>query len=181
MNLQQKKLLALCSLFVIVGIPAAFGIILHDHTSADPPPLGSQLPRFSAQFVNGTAFSSDALIGRKTALIFFTTDCPHCQRQLQNFDTLAKEFEAPDLQLVALSLHDVTKTEEFLRRYPLEIPILLLSDTNVKDYFGVAIVPAVYLYDDDGQLVGVRFGERSLMMDAKLLEDFVSGSFSSPK
>ena len=181
MNLQQKKLIAFCSLAVVVGIPTALVLVLHKRISPDPPPLGSMLQRFSGRFANRTAVTSDDLIGRKLALIFFKFDCPHCQRELQNLETLSKSHDALDLQFLAIPLHDARTTEEYLQHRRLAIPTLVSSDMNFEQEFGVAMVPAIYLYDENGLLVGFRSGERSMMADQKLIQDFVGESFPSFK
>ena len=111
-NLQQKKLIAFCSLAVVVGIPTALVLVLDERISPDPPPLGSMLRCFSGQFANGTTMTSEDLIGRKLALIFFKFDCPHCQREIQNFETLSKSHDALGLQFLAIPLHDARTTEE---------------------------------------------------------------------
>lgn len=177
MKFQRKKFLALCSLLGVVSVPAAIGLLLHDQVSLDPPPLGSPLPAFPIRCVNGDEGSSLEFLGRKLVMIFFVPDCDHCRRELQNLDTISDEYR-DELQFLAVSLRSKKETRGLVDDNVLDFPVVVSHDREVASTLGVRVVPAVYLYDEYGRLVGYRFGERPLATDAKLLEDFRSNVFS---
>jgi len=57
------------------------------------------------------------------------------------------------------------RTDRFIREYDITFPVLIDDLRIVKNDYGVRVVPAIYLIDEELILRGYRSGHRSLQTD----------------
>lgn len=55
--------------------------------SRDALPEGERIPQFELTLLDGTDISSGDLLGRPSVLVFFSTTCPDCHRQLPEVES----------------------------------------------------------------------------------------------
>ncbi len=111
--------------------------------------IGDQVPDFSAKELDGKAFSSKNIIGKKTLLTYWSQTCGWCEKMLDDLREWEKTRGAdePDLLLVSsgeAELHEQMK---------LEGRILLEESASVSQRFGMSGTPSAVLIDEDGRIV----------------------------
>ena len=53
---------------------------------------------------------------------------------------------------------ELQNTEEFLKRFEIEYPIAVATDTEVFDKFGVRGIPTLFLIDKEGNIADFKVG-----------------------
>lgn len=125
-------------------------------------PLGSAIPRFELQGVDGAKFSSGSLSGAKATLIVFTCNhCPYVQGSDAMFIETAKRFMPDGLKVVAISSNDpgqypedsFEKMKDKSKRLGLPYPYLFDETQDVARSFDAQCTPECYLFNGEGKLV----------------------------
>lgn len=88
------------------------------------------------------------------AIVFFKAGCPTCQLALPYLDRL----RGGSLPVYAISQDDGARTREFLRLFPLELPVLLdaaAAGYPASNAYGIEHVPSLFVIDADGTIAEV--------------------------
>jgi peroxiredoxin len=83
------------------------------------------------------------------AIVFFKVSCPTCQLALPFLDRLRDSA----LPVYAVSQDDAARTREFLRLFPVKLPMLLDSAAAgypASNAFGIEYVPSLFVIEQDG-------------------------------
>ena len=104
-----------------------------------------------AQAFNATAFdgrpvSLAALKGKAAVLMFFSTDCPHCQQTSLRIDPIYRELRARGFEIVGLSLNqtDLAGLRNFASRFQASFPLALSSRSEFSRIAGVSVMTRIY-------------------------------------
>ncbi len=77
--------------------------------------------------------------------------------------------------MLSISHSNAETTERLISERRFSLPVLLDQKKETKQLYRIARVPALFLVDERQILRYRRFGERSLVADERLLNDFLSG------
>jgi|SRR5215469_9443767 len=132
-------------------------------------------PNFSLPEVNGGRVDLDSYRGRPVLLVFWTTSCPICQRELPMLSQLAPTFRSKGVTLLPINLDGETQAADFLSSNNLNLTSLFDSDYKVAHAYRVGGVPKFVLIDKDGK---VRRSSSGWASESVLRDwvDSVSGS-----
>ena len=116
--------------------------------------VGDRVPSFTVDMVdNGvhTTFSTAHLSG-ETVIVFFSTLCSDCQRELPELnDYYLRHKDDPGFQMIAISRAEgEDMVAPFWEEYDLQIPYSAQADRHVYDLFASSIVPRVYFVSAQG-------------------------------
>ncbi len=112
--------------------------------------IGQRAPEFTLDRLDGGVCTlSGVLAAGPAVLVFFKASCPTCQLALPFLDRL----RGGGLQIFAVSQDDEARTREFLRLFPVKLPVLL--DRPGEGYtascaFGIRFVPTLFVIERDG-------------------------------
>ena len=126
----------------------------------------SQLPEINVFTIHGESFDSAECLdpSKRTALLFFHPECEYCQKEVEGI--LARHREMRSVQWLFITLAPTEVVEEFLAEYPLEsIPDAYVLRENWPDtyeQFGVKGPPALFIYDENGNLIKRHMGATSI-------------------
>ena len=135
--------------------------------------VGDQVQGFTARTLTGQSVAVE-LAGRKTMLLFFKIDCPHCHRQLASTERFAQQYDGQGLQVIALSRAD----HEDLRPHPYSFKVLIDQSQAMVGRFGRVMVPTVALVDEAGVIRYIRSGVQSFEKDQNIVEAFMRGELN---
>ncbi len=131
-------------------------------------------PKFS--FINvsrGGLFVSDSIKNRKSCLIiYFHSECDHCQYEAKEISKNFKRFE--NYQLLMISYEAVDSIINFKEKYKLNHDnITFLHDKEYKfeEIFGHTPIPTSFIYNRNQELVKVFKGEVKIEALLKYLEN----------
>jgi peroxiredoxin len=133
---------------------AALGI----HRPAEP----SEAPDFALMTLEGQPARLREFRGKLVLLNFWATWCAPCLHEMPSMERLYQTFKQTAFVLLAVSMdrqgEEVAKP--FVDNLKLTFPVLLDRASEVGRRYGVRGLPATYLIDPDGLLIGAVIGAR---------------------
>ena len=172
-HFEPGRFSAAIGLVLLLGIPVVLIIRIHQAISPRLLSPADPAPAFAARDLNSNKVHQIGFDGTPTALLFFSTDCPHCQRELASFDRLSRRF-GDGILFLAISLSGRTKTTELIAHNRFGVRILLDEGNTGPDRFGVDVVPALFLVGADRKIAYSASGEQTFAAREQLLLDFTS-------
>lgn len=117
--------------------------------------VGDPLPQFEIVLNNGSVVSTETLTGKVAMIIFFSTSCPDCQRELPLLEQVYRHFQNDgDVAIFAVSREEKQgAVEAFWEETGLTIPYSVQADRTVYNLFATIGVPRVYISDRAATIV----------------------------
>lgn len=101
---------------------------------------------FEAIAFDGRRVSLESLRGNAAVLMFFSTECPHCQQTTVQVDPIYRELKESGFQMVGLSLNptDESGLREFAARFGASFPLALSSRQEFSRITGTSVMTRIY-------------------------------------
>jgi peroxiredoxin len=116
---------------------------------------------FNLLDLNGNKIVLSGLKGKIVFLNFWATWCPPCREEMPSMQKLYTRFKDKDFAMLAVSVKEPAPVvKKFFKDYSLTFTALLDSDGELMTSYGVRAIPATYILDRDGAIVGKAFGPR---------------------
>ncbi|MCM1348982.1 MAG: TlpA family protein disulfide reductase [Firmicutes bacterium] len=114
---------------------------------------GDRVPTFTLGLTNGLTIQSTDYSGAPWGLLFFSVNCPDCQRLLPEIDKLHAAL--PDFPLLCVSREPASDIEvaSYWNYRQLSLPYIVPVDKSVYHLFATAGVPRLYIIDASGTIV----------------------------
>jgi len=101
---------------------------------------------------------------KNLVLIYFNSECEHCQYELSQLNENIAEFEG--IQFVLMSSENLSTIKSTSVKYELDrfdnIQFVKINPENVFDNFGSLSVPNIFIYGADGKLIKEFRGETKM-------------------
>lgn len=122
--------------------------------SAELQPLTPQAaPGLVLPDASGDHWQLQDFTGRVVLINFWASWCTPCLEEIPSLNALAAQFEAKDLQVIAVNVGENRRRVETVSRQLALRPIVLLDiDSNVFHDWQAAVLPASYIVDRQGRL-----------------------------
>lgn len=124
------------------------------------------MPEINALTVYGDSLRVNDYLNptKRTSILFFGPDCEFCQKEIEGI--IERNGECRDVQWVFITIAQPEELEPFLNEYPIEsIPgaFLLREDfPEMHIRFDVSAPPALFIYDEQGNLMKMHRGATSI-------------------
>jgi len=116
---------------------------------------------FALRDLSGNTVSLGNYRGTVVLLNFWATWCGPCREEMPSMERLHRQVGGQGLALLAINEKEsVTRVANFMRSYGLSFPALLDLDGRVSSAYRVWGLPATYLIDAAGRLIGMKSGPR---------------------
>lgn len=118
--------------------------------------VGDEIPDFTIIEYNGSSLSTDDFAGKRSIIVFFTTTCSDCRRELPilNDAYMESKAEFSDLLFVAIAREDKPDvTEKYMADNNLSIPVYHDLDRSVFNLFANSTVPRAYVVNKQGIII----------------------------
>ncbi|MDD4526510.1 MAG: TlpA disulfide reductase family protein [Candidatus Margulisbacteria bacterium] len=120
-----------------------------------------KVPDFSLNALDGKAVSLSYYTSDKDVsfLVFFTTWCPWCSKQMETFEEMFQENSTKN-QFLAIGFdNDVKKIKSKMKSLGITYPVVV-GNNKIAGYFNVSGIPVTVVIDKSGkvtdQVVGFR-------------------------
>jgi len=121
--------------------------------------IGTDVPEFGGELLEGGTLSSSEFKGKVTYLSFYASWCGPCKRELPALNTLHQEYADRGFQVVAIGVDtDADKSRRMAEKYGVQYPVLLDPTNQVLGLFDVKSMPTSYLVDRRGKIVEKKIG-----------------------
>jgi len=118
-------------------------------------------PAFALPTPDGRTIDLAGLGGKVVLLNFWATWCTPCREEMPSMERLHQEFKGQGLVVLAVNVQESPKRAAlFMRGFQLSFPTVLDADTTVTARYQVRGLPATFLIDQRGRLVGQVIGAR---------------------
>jgi cytochrome c biogenesis protein CcmG/thiol:disulfide interchange protein DsbE len=116
---------------------------------------------FSLIDINGRQFTLSEFKGKIVFLNFWTTWCPECRIEMPSMEKLHRRLNGQDFEMIAVNIQEpALQVKNFLEKYQLTFSILLDAKGEIGRQFGIRAIPATYILDKNGGIIGKAFGSR---------------------
>ncbi|MFQ6094415.1 MAG: peroxiredoxin family protein [bacterium] len=119
--------------------------------------IRSPAPAFDLSNLFGETVSLSDYEGMHLLLIFFSTECPGCLKDIPNWKRLAA-LESDTLHVLGITQTDPEETESFMNSYALEFEVAIDPVGEVKEMYKCDSVPQRVLIDRKGRVAYVEAG-----------------------
>ena len=136
---------------------------------------GAQVKNFTLKDLSGKSVSLDQFKGKVVVLNFWATWCPPCRNEMPEFDEMNKELKkSGDAVLLAVNITDgrretKSKVEKFMKETGYTMTVLLDSDQELAEYFGIRYIPSTFIINREGKLTGQIQGDTTKAAVMKLV------------
>ena len=139
--MQQTKL------GMLVAVAAIFlGVYFAGNSLTKP------APAFSLPDPYGGQIDLASYAGRPVLLVFWTTSCPICQRELPMLDRLEPEFRGKGISILTICIGGETEVQDYLGSNGINLKSAYDSDGAVARAYRVGGVPKLVLVGKDGKV-----------------------------
>jgi peroxiredoxin len=148
----MKKLLT--TLIAVALMQAAFSQTDKDSTNLLK--VGSDMPEFTLQSIDGKTLNSEDLFGKVVLINFFATWCAPCNLELPVVDKeiWAKYKDNKDFVLIIIDREEkLEKVKAFVEKKEWTMPFYLDEKKEVYEKFATRFIPRNYLFDKQGTLI----------------------------
>ena len=138
-----------------LNAPAAVTSTLNQAQEAKPVPMASTpLSSVGGQKTTLADFKGNVLL-----IDFWASWCGPCRQSFPWMNGMQQQYRAEGLEVVAINLDEEPElAREFLRQVPAQFTVLLDSDAQLPDAFGLIGMPSSYLIDRQGRLRAQHIG-----------------------
>jgi thioredoxin-related protein len=145
---KMKKLFVLFCLIIAAGCTLA----------QDNEKLGAAIPPYRILTTDSSWVTPANLKAKRTLLIYFSPDCPHCQHLTMDIKQKIKQFGDTQIMMITWSNnYDIRAIKNFVRDFDLrKYPAIKVGTEGytyqVQKYFKIETTPFVAVYNSKGKL-----------------------------
>ena len=116
-------------------------------------------PDFNLLDVNGRPVSLSGYRGKLVLLNFWATWCAPCREEMPSMEQLGRNYGGQGLVVLAINQREnAARVDQFMKMNGLTLTILLDTTGRVAGYYRVYGLPASYLINGDGEVIGMKSG-----------------------
>jgi cytochrome c biogenesis protein CcmG, thiol:disulfide interchange protein DsbE len=122
--------------------------------------VGSAMPRYTAQTIDGKKFDVAAERGKVVLLNVWATWCGPCRFEIPALDKLHAKYQAKGFEVVGVSIDEgePAPVKQFVSEHEMHYPIVLDPDGKLANLFQTTVIPTSVLIDRKGKVVWKKYG-----------------------
>ena len=123
--------------------------------------LDRPAPEFEVRDRSGQAHHLSDFRGKVVLINFWATWCPPCLEEMPSMESLRKQMDETQLQIMALSVDDSWEpVDTFLQQNTYGFGIYADFEQKVAELYGTHMVPETYIVDKRGVILCKVVGDR---------------------
>lgn len=144
---RAKVLLGVCGCLGLLG--ACISEKVDDEPQPDIVHVGDSLPDFSVRMDDGQTVTTGDLRGKVAFILFFTTSCPDCRKELPVVQQVYDRYGADArLRFVSVSREEeASSIAGYWAEQGLSLPYSAQTDRAVYNLFAYSSIPRIYITD----------------------------------
>jgi len=158
----KNKLKILLAIFVLVSVSyLLYSIVLKNNKIIAEKEKINELPKFSFTSLSGNNFSnSDLDTNKYTLMIYFSTNCIYCEKQIENITEKYKLLK--NTQVILITTEKKEDVIDFTKKFNLKnyrnISVVFSNIEYFIKEFGTWNPPSIFLYSPDKHLLFLNEG-----------------------
>ncbi len=132
---------------------------------------GDLAPDFVLTDLQGNKHRLSDYRGQGVFLNFWGTWCPPCKKEMPYINNQYQQFKDKGVQVLSVDIQESKlSVNQYADRYRLEFPIMIDTDKEVMNAYGIDPLPATFLIDKNGKVVQYHTGEMTENMVREFME-----------
>jgi len=139
---------------------------------------GGSIPNFQMDSIMKTQVNiHDYTQGNDvTFLIFFTTWCPYCEKDILGFQQLFEKYKNKGVGVVAISFDKKkTKVVKYVNDKGLSYPVVMGND-EIAQYFSVRGIPVTVALDENNNVIEKIVGYKGSIYYENIIKQIIKAS-----
>ncbi len=118
------------------------------------PGVGSEVPAFAVEDLNGQNFESRTMDGKVVLVNFWATWCPPCRTEMPGFEQVYRDFHDQGFEILAIAVDDAgpDRIAQFVADLQLTFPVIANQSRTARAFGGAGAVPTSFLIGRDGRI-----------------------------
>ncbi|MGJ9384624.1 thiol-disulfide oxidoreductase ResA [Salipaludibacillus sp. CF4.18] len=150
---------------IILGVMlAAIGYTFYIHFSEDRGLVsqGDTAPNFVLEDMEGNRLELAELRGQGVYLNFWATYCPYCVQKMEYLQKYHEDYKEKGVEIININVDETTlQVERHQERKGLSYSLFIDRNMLVSNAYGVSVLPAVFLINEDGQVLEAEVGAKT--------------------
>jgi cytochrome c biogenesis protein CcmG, thiol:disulfide interchange protein DsbE len=132
---------------------------------------GIVAPNFTLKNLNGEDVSLSQFRGKYVLVNFWATWCGPCKVEMPSLEALYQRFKNKKFALLAISndMFGATIVKPFVKANNLNFSVLLDQRLKASNAFGVTSLPATFMIDPEGKIIGALLGAEDWATPSNIL------------
>ena len=119
-----------------------------------PPTVGSPVPGFELEALDGTLMNPDTHRGQVTVVNFFASWCAPCRQEAADLEETWRAYQGQDVQFYGIAYKDAdSKAQAFLDEFEVSYPSTVDTSNRTAREYGITGVPETFVVGRDGLLL----------------------------
>ncbi|MEH7086201.1 thiol-disulfide oxidoreductase ResA [Neobacillus drentensis] len=122
--------------------------------------VGAQAPDFALVDMQGKKHKLSDYRGQGVFLNFWGTWCPPCKKEMPYINNQYHQYKDKGVQVLTVDIQESElAVNQFAERLKLDFPIMIDTDKEVMNTYGIDPLPATFLINKNGEVVDYYTGE----------------------
>ncbi|WP_299443209.1 TlpA disulfide reductase family protein [uncultured Aquimarina sp.] len=131
--------------------------------------IGSRLPNFKTQTIDGKIIDDQMLKGKVCVINFWFTTCRPCVAEIPGFNEIVKKYGTEKVNFISVGRNKKTEIEKFLKKHPWDFSHIANEDGIIEKKFKIQFgYPTTYIVNKNGVIIksfsGGAIGEQATNM-----------------
>ncbi|WP_409251226.1 thiol-disulfide oxidoreductase ResA [Bacillus sp. SCS-153A] len=159
---KKKRRLLIRTIILIVLAAAVIYTLYANFTKDDRGVLkpGDEAPDFVLQDMEGNIHRLSDYKGQGVFLNFWGTWCKPCEKEMPYIERQYQAFKDKGVQILAVNVAESDfQVNKFIEEHSLTFPVVIDSERDVLNAYGIKPLPTTLLVDADGKITKIITGE----------------------
>ncbi len=132
---------------------------------------GVDAPNFTLKNLEGKEVSLSDFRGKHILVNFWATWCGPCKIEMPSLEALYQRFKNKKFVMLAISndMFGATVVKPFVKANKINFPVLLDQRLKASNAFGVVSLPATFMIDPKGKILGALYGAEDWATPSNIL------------
>jgi len=132
---------------------------------------GVDAPNFTLKNLEGKEVSLSDFRGKHVLVNFWATWCGPCKIEMPSLEALYQRFKNKNFVMLAISndMFGATIVKPFVKANKISFPVLLDQRLKASNAFGVVSLPATFMIDPKGKILGALYGAEDWATPSNIL------------
>lgn len=169
--MKKRRLVMRTIILFVLGAAVAYSLYANlTKDNKQKVAVGEKAPDFMLVDMQGNKHRLSDYRGQGVFLNFWGTWCPPCKKEMPYINNQYLQYKDKGVQVLSIDIQEPKlAVNQFAARYKLDFPIMIDTDKEVMNVYGINPLPATFLIDKNGNVVRYHTGE----MTENMIKDFM--------
>lgn len=160
--MKKRRLIIRSAILLVMLVAIGYTFYSHFSTERGLVDQGDMAPNFILMDIEGNQIELEQLQGKGVYLNFWATYCTFCRQKMQYLRDHYEEYKEKGVEIVAINVNESQlQVERHKERYSINYNLYMDKNALVTNAYGVVSLPAVFLIDENGEVIARQIGAKT--------------------